>query len=131
MPAATARVAKRAFRKGALAIRARDQLGSWSEDADLAPAYGVRGAPGISPAQLAMITVPQFARLDWKYALGLALEGFDHTVLSEFRARLVAGSLELQILDRLLDRLKELGLMKAGGGQRTDSTHVLQRASGT
>ena len=55
--------------------------------------YGTRGAPGISPAQLAMVTVLQFTedltdrqaadavrgRLDWKYCLGLELddEGFD------------------------------------------------------
>ena len=71
-----------------------------------------------------MVTVRQFtenltgrqaagavrARLDWKYCLGLALEdeGFDFSVLSEFRARLVAGTLELAILDLLLGRLKEL-----------------------
>jgi hypothetical protein len=103
----------------------------------------VRGKPGISPAQLAVVTVLQFAenltdrqaadavrgRLDWKYCLGLALEdeGFDFSVLSEFRARVVAGSAELAVLDRLLDRCKELGLVKAGGRQRTDSTHVLGR----
>jgi transposase len=143
VPAGTARVARSAFRRGALAIRARDQLGSWYEDGDFGPAYGVRGAPGISPAQLAMVTVLQFtenltdrqaadavrARLDWKYALGLALEdeGFDHTVLSEFRARLVAGSLELAILDLLLGRLAGAGLLAAGGRQRTDSTHVVAR----
>src|SRR6266566_5662686 len=112
-------------------------------DAAFAAAYGVRGKPGISPAQLAVVTVLQFTenltdrqaadavrgRLDWKYCLGLSLEdeGFDFSVLSEFRARLVAGSLELQVLDLLLDRLKGLGLVKAGGRQRTDSTHVLAR----
>jgi hypothetical protein len=36
-PAGTARVAKIAFRKGVLAIRARDQLGSWYEDGDFGP----------------------------------------------------------------------------------------------
>jgi len=143
VPAGTARVARRAFRKGALAIRVRDELGAWYEDADFAGGYGVRGAPGISPAQLAVVTVLQFAenltdrqaadavrgRLDWKYCLGLELEdeGFDFSVLSEFRARLVAGGLELAVLDRLLDRCKELGLVRAGGRQRTDSTHVLGR----
>ena len=68
-------------------------------------------------------------RLDRKYCLGLALEdeGFDFSVLSEFRARLVAGSLELKILDLLLDRLRRLGLVAAGARQRTDSTHVLGR----
>jgi transposase len=143
VPAETARVARRAFRKGALAIRARDELGSWYDDEVFAAAYGPRGRPGISPAQLAMVTVLQFSenltdrqaadavrgRLDWKYCLGLALEdeGFDFSVLSEFRTRLVTGSLELRLLEVLLGRLKELGLVKAGGRQRTDSTHVLAR----
>jgi transposase len=143
VPADTARVAKRSFRKGALAIRARDELGAWYDDAGFAGGYGVRGAPGISPAQLAMVTVLQFAedltdrqaadavrgRLDWKYCLGLALEdeGFDFSVLSEFRGRLVAGGLEQVLLEVLLGRLGELGLVAAGGRQRTDSTHVLGR----
>ena len=64
-------------------------------------------------------------RLDWKYCLGLSLEdeGFEFSVLSEFRARLVAGSLEWAILDLLLDRLKGLGLVKAAGGsERTPRT---------
>ncbi|MFC5290022.1 transposase [Actinokineospora guangxiensis] len=36
------------------------------------------------------------ARIDWEYALGLELvdQGLDHSVLSEFRARTVAGGLE-------------------------------------
>src|SRR5580693_2763644 len=143
VPAETVRVAKRAFRRGSLAIRARDELGAWCQDEAFRGVYGVRGAPGISPAQLAMVTVLQFTenltdrqaadavrgRLDWKYCLGLSLEdeGFDFSVVSEFRDRLVAGSLGLQVLDLLLDRLKGLGLVKAGGRQRTDSTHVLAR----
>jgi transposase len=143
VPGQTARIARSAFRKGALAIRARDGLGAWYGDEAFAGAYGVRGAPGISPAQLAMVTVLQFAenltdrqaadavrgRLDWKYCLGLALEdeGFDFSVLSEFRSRLVAAGQERAILDLLLARLKDLGLLKPGGTQRTDSTHVLGR----
>ena len=146
VPAETARVARKAFPKGTLPIRARDQLGSWYDDEAFAAAYGARGKPGISPAQLAMVTVLQFTenltdrraadavrgRLDWKYCLGLALEdeGFDFSVLSEFRARLVAGSLQLAILDLLLNRLKGLGLVMGGGRQRTDSTHVLGRIRG-
>ena len=66
-------------------------------------------------------------RIDWKYALGLELTdpGFDHTVLSEFRSRLVHGQAEQQLLDTLLDRCRELGLIRERGRQRTDSTHVL------
>jgi transposase len=141
VPAETARIAKKAFRRGSLPIRARDELGIWFADEDFAGVYGARGAPGISPAQLAMVSVLQFAenltdrqaadavrgRLDWKYCLGLALddEGFDFTVLSEFRARLATGGLESVLFDALLTRLAAVGLLGAGGRQRTDSTHVL------
>ena len=144
VPALTARVAKRAFRKqGSLPIRIRDELGAWYADADFAGAYPVRGKPGISPAQLAMVTVLQFTedltdrqaadevrgRVDWKYCLGLELddEGFEFTVLNGFRDRLLAGGAERVIFDALLARLRELGLVGAGGRQRTDSTHVLGR----
>jgi transposase len=67
------------------------------------------------------------SRIDWKYALGLELTypGLDHTVLSEFRTRLVAGRAELLLLETLLARVRERGLLKARGRQRTDSTHIL------
>ena len=67
------------------------------------------------------------ARIDWKYALGLELTdpGFHFSVLTEFRARLVAGNAEHLLLDRMLERFKTRGLVKARGKQRTDSTHVL------
>jgi hypothetical protein len=65
--------------------------------------------------------------LDWKYLLGLALDdpGFDHTVLAEFRIRVAGAGLEQVALDALLERLAAGGLVKAGGKQRTDSTHVV------
>ena len=47
-------------RPRSLPIRIRDELGSWYEDGDFAAVYPVRGAPGISLAQLAMVTVLQF-----------------------------------------------------------------------
>src|SRR6201984_1555486 len=144
VPAVTAQVARAAFAKeGSLPIRIRDELGSWYEDGDFAGAYPARGKPGLSPAQLAMVTVLQFTedltdrqaadavrgRVDWKYCLGLELddEGFDFSVLSEFRSRLVAGAMETALLEALLARLGELGLVGAGMPQRTDSTHVLGR----
>ena len=67
------------------------------------------------------------SRIDWKYAQGLELTdaGFHFSILSEFRQRLVAGEAETQLLDTMLTLFVEQGLLKAGGKQRTDSTHVL------
>ena len=141
VPEFTAKVARSSFPKGNLAMRIRGELGEVYADARFAAAFGVRGRPGISPGQLMMASVLQFTgnltdrqaadavrdRVSWKYALGLELDdrGFDASVLSEFRSRLVAGDLVCLALDALLARLAGLGLVKAGGRQRTDSTHVL------
>jgi hypothetical protein len=66
-------------------------------------------------------------RIDWKYLMGLPLDdpGFDDSVLSEFRGKVADGGLEQVALDALLARLAAGGLVKAGGKQRTDSTHVV------
>jgi transposase len=50
-------------------------------------------------------------RIDWKYALGLELTdtGFDASVLSEFRVRLVDGGAAPQLLERMLERLRAQG----------------------
>ena len=69
-------------------------------------------------------------RLDWKYLLGLKLvdPGFDHSVLTEFRDRLIAGDAGIELLDRVLEAAAEHGLLKAGGRAHTDSTIVLSAA---
>lgn len=141
VPELTARMARASSRKGNLAMRIRDELGQVYADERFVGAFGVQGRPGISPAQLMITTVLQFTenltdrqageavrdRITWKYALGLELEdpGFDPSVLSEFRDRLVGEDLTGLALDALLERLAGLGLVKAGGRARTDSTHVL------
>jgi transposase len=51
--------------------------------------------------------------------------GFDFSVLSDFRARLLEGRAEERLLTRLLEVLRDRRLLKARGRQRTDSTHVL------
>ena len=51
--------------------------------------------------------------------------GFDFSVLSEFRDRLLTGSAEAILLEKLLERCRALGFLKARGQQRTDSTQVL------
>jgi len=141
IPAETARVARAAFPKGNVYLRMRDELGRLYDDEAFAPLFPRRGQPAAAPWRLALITVLQYAeglsdrqaadavrsRLDWKYALGLELTdpGFDASVLSEFRSRLVAGHAESQLLDAMLARFQTAGLLKARGRQRTDSTHVL------
>ena len=141
IPEETARVAQAAFPNGNIYMQIADALDFFYEDEDFAALFPPRGQPALSPARLALVTVLQFAeglsdrqaadavrgRIDWKYALALELTdpGFDRTVLSEFRSRLVAGAAELLLLDKLLAKLRELKLLKARPRQRTDSTHVL------
>jgi len=124
-----------------LAVLIRDRLGEWLHDGDFAAAFGIRGRPGWSPSGLALVTILQRAekltdrqaaeavrtRIDWQYLLGLAFDdpGFDHTVLAEFRGRAADAGLEQVALDALLERLVPEGLVKAGGRQRTGSTHVI------
>ena len=56
-------------------------------------------------------------RIDWKYALGAERteSGFDASVLSEFRARLVTGAAEQLLLGTLLACCRERGWLKARG----------------
>ncbi len=54
----------------------------------------------------------------------MADPGFDFSVLSEFRDRLLAGEAAELLLDKLLERCQAQGLVKARGTQRTDSTAV-------
>ena len=119
VPEETARVAHAAFPSGNMYMQMRDILGVLYRDEQFADLFAGRGRPVIPPWRLALVTVMQFAegladrqaadavraRIDWKYALGLELTdaGFDYSVLSEFRARLVAGSAEERLLDVLLD----------------------------
>jgi len=141
VPKATARVARAAFPKGNLYLSMRENLGTLFEDVDFTDLYPRRGQPAFAPWRLALITVMQFlenlsdrqtseavrSRIDWKYALSLELtdSGFDHSVLSHFRDRLIQSGRQELLLDRVLNLLREKQLIKERGKQRTDSTHVL------
>jgi transposase len=143
IPAETLRSVRAAFPKGNLYTHLRDALGTIYQDEVFADLYPGRGQPAYAPWRLALVTVFQFmenltdrqaadavrARLDWKYVLSLELtdEGFDHSVLSEFRTRLVALTAEERFLEGVLDVCKERGYLHARGKQRTDSTHVLAK----
>jgi transposase len=141
IPIETVRIARAAFPKGTLVTRLRDEFSDLYKDEDFKALYPTRGQSSLAPWRLALVTVFQFlehlsdrqaadavrARIDWKYALGLELTdpGFHFSVLTEFRARLVAGQAEHLLLDKMLERFEQRGLLKVRGKQRTDSTHVL------
>src|SRR5216683_2566550 len=141
VPALTARVARASNPAGTTAMWVRDRLDGLWDDEDFAGWYPRDGRPGISPAQLATVSVLQFlldlsdrdaaeavrCRIDFKYALGLDLDdpGFHHSVLGDFRDRLLEDGRVDRLLDLALARLKEAGLVRERTTQRTDSTHVL------
>src|SRR2546428_4755047 len=141
VPEETARVARAAFPKGQPSLTFRDALGTIFQDEDFSALFPAWGQPGLPPWRLALVTIMPFrenladrqaaeavrARIDWKYLLSLELTdpGFDFSVLSEFRDRLLAGSAEELLLEKVLERCRAMGWLKARGRQRTDSTHVL------
>jgi transposase len=141
IPEVTAKVARRAFRKGNVYMQMRDVLGTFFTDDQFTDLYPVDGQPAYAPWRLALVRVMQFAenlsdrqaadavraRIDWKYALSLELtdEGFDFSVLSEFRQRLVEHEAGERLFNTLLEQFAQAGLLSGSGKQRTDSTHVL------
>src|SRR5438874_11978634 len=143
VPEETARVVRAIFPRGNALMQLRDTLGTIYTDEAFADLFPTHGQPAEAPWRLALVTVFQFmerltdrqaadavrSRLDWKYMLSLELTdpGFDHSVLSEFRSRRVAGHAEQRLLDLLLERCREGGWLKVRGRQRTDSTHVLAK----
>ncbi len=141
IPSETMRVAQAAFPKGNIYMRMRDELGIIYDEKIFVSLFAIQGQPAITPWRLTLICIMQFvegltdrqaadavrSRIDWKYALGLELSdrGFDFSVLSEFRNRLIEGNFEQKLFETMLLRLREVGLLKAPKNQRTDSTHVL------
>jgi transposase len=142
IPESTAQVARNSFPKGNIYMKMRDEIGVLYKDEDFATLYSTDcGQGGISAGQLALVTVMQFVEgltdrqaadavrghIDWKYALSLELDdpGFDYSVLSEFRKRLIQAGRERELLNKMLVCFQELGLLKNKGRARTDSTHVL------
>lgn len=141
VPAQTEAVARAAFPRGNPYLLLRDRLGPVFDDAGFGDLYPALGQPAYAPWRLALVTLMQFreglsdrqaadavrARIDWKHllALDLADPGFDHSVLCEFRARLLEHEAGERLLTGVLDAAREAGILKARGRQRTDSTHVL------
>jgi len=141
IPETTRRLIQKSIPKGTVMTRLRDALGPIYQDETFAELFPRRGRPAEAPWRLALVTVFQAMenltdrqaaqmvalRMDWKYALSLAPEdeGFDYSVLSQFRQRLIEQDAQDLVLEPLLAVCREHGWLKGGGKQRTDSTHVL------
>ena len=146
IPDLTSRIAHASFPKGTLAMHLRDALGPIYEDADFADLFPKRGRAAEAPWRLALVTVLQAlenlsdrqaaemvrGRLDWKYALSLPLddEGFDASILVDFRQRLIDHEAQDRLLEPILQVCRQHGWLKAGGKQRTDSTWVIANVRG-
>jgi hypothetical protein len=59
--------------------------------------------------------------------LPLEYEGFDFSVLSEFRDRLLERQAEGRVFEKLVEQIRKLGLIKEHGKQRTDSIAMLTK----
>lgn len=143
MPCETAAVGKALLKADSAYRLIGDQLFGQFSEQDYADLYSLEGKPGISPVILAFVTVFQFMeklpdrqaaeslrmRIDWKYALHLPLtyEGFDFSVLSEFRDRLIEHEAEGRVFETLVQAFRAMGLIKARGKQRTDSIAMLTK----
>jgi transposase len=140
IPEETARVARILFPKGNRYLWLRDELGAIYNDEQFASLYRNVGQLAEQPWRLAVMSIIQYmenytdrqaaeamkTRIDLKYALSLELTdpGFDFSVLSEFRSRLIKGNVEEVFLTTLLTICRERGLLKERGKQRTDSTQI-------
>ena len=141
VPAETSHVVQACFPKGNRYIRLRNTLGTIFADHEFADLFPRRGQSAEAPWRLALVCLVQYmeeltdrqaadavrSRMDIKYLLGLELTdpGFDFSVLSEFRTRLVEHQAEHRLFELLVAKLSEQGYLKKRGSQRTDSTHIL------
>ena len=118
VPPETVRVARAAFPKGNVYLSMRDTFGAFFANEQFDDLFPSRGQPAETPWRLALVTIMQFAeklsdrqaadavraRIDWKYALSLELtdEGFDFSVLSQFRTRLIDEGAEQHLFETML-----------------------------
>src|SRR5438309_5387261 len=143
IPEGTRLLVQRLSPKGTMVTQLRDALGPIYSDEPFAHLFPKRGRPAEAPWRLALVTVLQavegltdrqaaaclHTRLDWLYALALPLDepGFDYSILSDFRQRLLSAQAQDLILEPILRLCRERGWLKAGGKQRTDAAAVLAR----
>src|SRR5438552_3362811 len=141
IPEETRLLVQRLIPKGTLVTQLRDALGPIYSDESFASLFAKRGRPAEAPWRLALVTVLQAlegltdrqaaeavrTRIDWLYALALPLDdpGFDYSILTDFRQRLLKAEAQGLLLAPILQLCRERGWLKAGDKQRTDATAVL------
>src|SRR6266436_9955955 len=146
IPEETRQLVQRVCPKGTMVTQLRDALGPIYSDEHFAHLFPRRGRAAEAPWRLALVTVLQAVenlsdrqavqmvqgRLDWKYALSLPLDdqGFDPSILVDFRQRLLAHGAQDLLLEPILQVCREHKWLKAGGKQRTDSSFVLAKVRG-
>jgi transposase len=117
VPPETARVARAAFPKGHRYLRFADELETLFTDEAFLAWFPPHGHPAQPPWQLALVTLLPCteglsdrqaahavrSRIDWTDVLRLELTdaGFEASVLSEFRTRLIAGAAEYLLFETL------------------------------
>src|SRR5258707_1960393 len=143
IPEETRQLVQRVCPKGTMVTQLRDGLGPIYSDEQFAHLFPKRGRAAEAPWRLALVTVLQAieglsdrqaaafvrTRIDWLYALALPLDdpGFDYSILTDFRQRLLAAQAQDLILEPILQLCRQRGWLKAQGKQRTDATAVLAR----
>ena len=141
IPEETRLLAQRLCPKGTQVTQMRDALGPIYNDEAFAHLYAKKGRAAVPPWRLALVTVLQaiegltdrqaaeavHTRIDWLYALALPLDdpGFDYSILTDFRQRVLAAHAQDLILDPILQVCRERGWLKARGKQRTDATAIV------
>jgi transposase len=141
VPPETARVAGAALPKGNRYRRLAAELATLCTDDAFRALFPTHGQPAWPPWRLALVTLlpcaeglsdPQAAeavrrRIDWQYVLRRELTdaGFDASVLSAFRSRLIAGAAESLLFETLLTWCPTRHLVKARATAAARLGHVV------
>ena len=135
-----ARIGKSLLPEGSAFRLVGDKLYEKYREEDFGFLYHPEGREAISPVDLLFVSAFQAlenlsdreaaqalrVNIGWKYALHLPLDddGFNFSVLSEFRDRLVKFDAERVLFDQLIAQFQEMGVLKKRGRQRTDSLAI-------
>jgi transposase len=141
LPADTAKATRSMFNTENLYLAIGDQFDVLFDNVTWDGLSGFGGRSARTLFILAMVTIFQFAedlpddqaadavrtRMDWKYALHLALDypGLAPAELYEFRQRLLLDSEGQTVFQRMLIRLAKTGILGGKGKRQADVTDVL------